>query len=131
MVKKALTIILGSFFASIAFMLAAMLTGLTGIITLIVSSFVFGVVIYIYFRHSNLLETIMKFIITLCFIICMMFAVWHFELFKDLFVKLYGERPSPGTGFGLLLSFAINILSFIIVFVCTLVLNKVRTNDRN
>lgn len=124
LLKNVLISILYSVFSSLAYIFAALITGLGGFVTLVVSSLVYGLIQYLCLKKSNTFGLIVKLFAIIFINTSVMYLIWHYKLFRILFIRVYDDQPSPGTGFGLLLSFIINIVIFLIIYVYTFLSNK-------
>ncbi len=109
-IKKVTITVICSLIPALVFILAAMFTGINGMITLFFTSIIYGITQYLCLINTGKSDFLIRIILSVIFRIAFMYITWHKELFYHFYIHFYSENPSAGTGFGLIISFILNTI---------------------
>ncbi len=129
LIQRIAGILLLPLISSILYIIAAILTGLNGIIVLVISSILYCVVIYYSCKSVRKLDILLKGTISFIYNLLLSCLMWKYELFYKIFVSVHSEYGSPnaGSGLGVVISLALN---FLLLFAIVIILLCSKSNEK-
>lgn len=123
--RRKFIIFVNSIIIAAAYSLAALLTGISNSFVLILSSLFYGIIFYFVINSTMKSDIVIKMLFAVIIGIVIKNKIWDTGFFYRIFVNFNAEYGSPnaGTGFGVVISYIINLLSSILIFLAVL-LNK-------